>query len=132
MLSECGRELYEGSAIELLLRKLKSAGKVGVLADTYPFSPENIIVAAQAATAVFCGRSGRLASEADQQDQPMRESTGRQRHGNNKITVVYASHLYCMGRTTPSMKGDTGCVPLPPTPGVNPYNNRELWRGGAA
>ena len=132
ILNECGRELYEGSTIDLQLRKLKSAGKVGVLGDIEPFSPETIIVAAQAATAPFSGRSGRLASTADKRDQPMGEYTGRRRRSISIITVVYASNLYCTGRTTPLDKGDTGCVPLPPTPGVNPYNNRKLCRGGAA
>jgi hypothetical protein len=84
------------------------------------------------AAGLFSGRSGRLASTADKRDQPMSESTGRRRRSISIITVVYASHLYCTGQPTPPTKGDTGCVPLPPTPGVNPYNNRKLWRGGAA
>lgn len=75
------------------------------------------------AAAVSPGRPRQPAAIAEQRDQPMRENTGRQGRSISKITVVYASHLYCTGRTTPRVRGRGHPYPSKGV-GVNPYYSK--------
>lgn len=75
------------------------------------------------------GRFRQPLRTADERDQPMRETNGRQRRDNNKITVVYASYLYCTVNTPSPSKGDTAYVP-PSTPrGDRVYNSTSELAG---
>ena len=49
-----------------------------------------------------------------------------------RITAVYASHLYCTLKVDPHGKGESGTLPLPPTCGVRPYSNTNSLSGVGA